>query len=317
MRYKSFGTTGMTVSEMALGTWGIGGAGWDERPEESRLGAIRAAVEQGVNLIDTAPAYNAGAAERFVGRVLEEMGVRQKMFIATKCGTEFINGGYVRDCSAAAVIRECEESLRNLRTDYIDLYLIHWPDGKTPFAETMDALSRLKQQGKILHVGVSNFTREQMEAAGKFCPIEVYQTQHSMVFRNNEEQMRWAAAQGMGVMAYGALGGGILTGAIRERREYAPSDSRNRFYRHFQEPMFSKIMELLKEMDQLSSARDGLPLSQIALNWSAQKAFVSCCVVGAQSENRVLENTGAFDWSLTPEEDAALEEALARHLAEV
>ena len=129
--------------------------------------------------------------------------------------------------------------------------------------------------------------------------------------------MRWAAAQGMGVMAYGALGGGILTGAIRERREYAPSDSRNRFYRHFQEPMFSKIMELLKEMDRLSSARDGLPLSQIALNWSAQKAFVSCCVVGAQSENRVLENTGAFDWSLTPEEDAALEEALARHLAEV
>lgn len=283
MRYKSLGTTGMTVSEMALGTWGIGGAGWDEHPEESRLGAIRAAVEQGVNLIDTAPAYNAGAAERFVGRVLEEMGVRQKMFIATKCGTEFINGGYVRDCSAAAVIRECEESLRNLRTDYIDLYLIHWPDGKTPFAETMDALSRLKQQGKILHVGVSNFTREQMEEAGKFCPIEVYQTQHSMVFRNNEEQMRWAAAQGMGVMAYGALGGGILTGAIRERREYAPSDSRNRFYRHFQEPMFSKIMELLKEMDQLSSARDGLPLSQIALNWSAQKAFVSCCVVGAQS----------------------------------
>ena len=132
MRYKPFGNTGMEVSELTLGTWGIGGAGWDQRSEEDRLSAIRTALECGVNLIDTAPAYNAGAAERYVGRVLEEMGMRQKVYVATKCGTEFIGGAYVRDCSAEVVIRECESSLRNLRTDYIDLYLIHWPDGKTP-----------------------------------------------------------------------------------------------------------------------------------------------------------------------------------------
>lgn len=316
MRYKPFGNTGMRVSEMALGTWGIGGAGWDQRPEQSRLDAIRAAVDCGVNLIDTAPAYNAGEAERFVGRVLKDMGARQKMFIATKCGTEFIDGAYVRDCSAEAVVRECETSLRNLQTDYIDLYLIHWPDGKTPFAETMDALARLKREGKVLHVGVSNFTRAQMEEAGEYCPIEVYQAQHSMVFRENEEQMAWAAAQGMGVMAYGSLGGGILTGAIREKREYAPGDSRNRFYKHFQEPMFSKIMGLLGEMDRLSAARGGVPLSQFALNWSARRPFVSCCIVGAQSGARVGENAAAFDWTLTPEENAALDSALARYLGD-
>lgn len=314
MRYKPLGNTGMKVSELALGTWGIGGAGWDQRPEESRLGAIRAAVECGVNIIDTAPAYNAGEAERYVGRVLEELGARHQVVLTTKCGTEFLDGSYVRDCSAEAVIRECENSLRNLRTDYIDLYLIHWPDGKTPFPETMDALSRLKRQGKILHVGVSNFTRQQMEEAGAFCPIEVYQAQHSMVFQENEETMRWAAGQGMGVMAYGALGGGILTGAIREKKEYAPGDSRSRFYRHFQEPMFSRIMALLKEMDRFSSEKGSVPLSQIALNWSAQKPFVSCCIVGAQSRKRMEENAAAFDWSLSPEECALLEEMIARNL---
>lgn len=314
MRYAPLGNTGMLVSEMALGTWGIGGAGWDQRSEESRLDAIRAAVDCGVNLIDTAPAYNAGEAERYVGRVLAEMGIRKNMFITTKCGTEFIDGCYVRNRSAEAVARQCEESLRNLRTDYIDLYLIHWPDGDTPFQETMDVLSRLKRQGKVLHVGVSNFTREQMEEAGAYCPIEVYQTQHSMVFQENEARMQWAASQGMGVMAYGALGGGILTGAIREKKEYAPSDSRSRFYRHFQEPRFSQIMGLLGELDQFSAQKADVPLSQIALDWSAQKPFVSCCVVGAQSRKRVQENAAAFDWSLTPEEREALDEAIARHL---
>lgn len=316
MRYRPFGNTGMEVSELSLGTWGIGGAGWDSHSQESRVAAIQTAVDCGVNLIDTAPAYNAGEAERYVGRVLSEMGARQRVYLATKCGTEFIDGAYVRDCSAAAVVRECEASLRNLQTDYIDLYLIHWPDGKTPFAETMDALARLKQQGKILHVGVSNFTQAQIEEAERFCPIEVYQAQHSMVFTQNEGQMQWAAARGMGVMAYGALGGGILTGAIRQKQEYAAGDSRSRFYRHFQEPMFSKIMKLLQEMDRLSADRGGVSLSQIALNWSSQKPFVSTCIAGAQSGRRVRENAETFDWSLSPAETDALDQAISRCLGQ-
>ena len=148
MRYKLLGKTGMKVSEMTLGTWGIGGAGWDDNPEETRLDAIRAAVECGVNFIDTAPAYNGGIAERYIGKVLKDMGVRKDMIITTKCGTEFINGTYVRSCARDTILRECEESLRNLQTDYIDLYLIHWPDAQVPLEETMDALNTLKQQGK-------------------------------------------------------------------------------------------------------------------------------------------------------------------------
>ena len=116
-------------------------------------------------------------------------------------------------------------------------------------------------------------------------------------------------------MAYGALGGGILTGAIRERREYAPGDSRSRFYQHFREPMFSRIMELLEEMDRLSETRGGTPLAQLALNWSAGKPFVSTCVAGAQTGRKVRENAAAFDWSLTPGERERLDQAIARCLS--
>ena len=316
MRYKEFGNTGLRVSEMALGTWGIGGAGWDTYTDEARLDAIHAAIECGVNLIDTAPAYNAGAAERYVGKVLKDMGVRDKVYIATKCGTEFIDGAYVRDCSAAAVIRECEESLRNLQTDYIDLYLVHWPDAKVPVEETMGALNTLKEQGKIRHIGVSNFTREQIQEAEQFGSIEACQLQYSMVSRASQAQLEWAAQQGKGVMTYGSLGGGILSGAIRKLETYAAGDSRNRFYKHFQEPTFSKIMKVLETMDQISAARGQVALSQIAINWAAQKPFVSTCIVGAQTRRKIEENAAGFGWELTEAELAQLDKAIAEHLGQ-
>lgn len=312
MRYKVFGKTGMRVSEMTLGTWGMGGVGWDDNPEEVRQDAIRAAVEAGVNFMDTAPAYNGGAAERCLGKTLEDMGVRKDIVISTKCGNVFVDGvTYRRDGSAAGIRRQCEDSLRNLRTDYIDLMLVHWPDPATPFEETMTELGKLKQEGKILHVGVSNFSQAQMEEAGQYCGIEAYQPQYSMVHRDDEALIRWAAEQGMGIMTYGSLGGGILTGRFRELTTFAASDSRNRFYKHFHEPVFSRVMELLKVMDRFSQEHDNVPLAQIALNWCAQKEFVSTCIVGAQHREKVFQNAAAFSWSLTPEEMAALDQAIS------
>ena len=310
MRYKQFGKTGMQVSEMALGTWGIGGVGWDTHSEESRLDAIRAAVEAGVTFFDTAPAYNAGVAEQVLGKALADLGARKNVIISTKCGNEYINGGYVKDGDPKKILRECEESLRNLRTDYIDLYLVHWPDPNTPFEETMEALNRLKKEGTILHVGVSNFSKEQMEEAGRICPIEAFQPHYSMVNRTNEDLMRWASEQGMGIMTYGSLGGGILTGAYRQLQTFDPKDNRSRFYKHFQEPMFSRIMALLKEMDRFSAEHGNVPLAQIALNWCAGKDFVSSCIVGAQTRAKVEENCAAFAWNLTAEEMAWLDQAV-------
>ena len=314
MIYTPFGNTGLQVSEIALGTWGIGGAGWDENSEETRLDAIRTAIESGINFIDTAPAYNGGIAEDYVGRVVQEMGIRDKVHIVTKCGTEFVNGKYVRSCEPATILRECDTSLRNLRTDYIDLYLIHWPDASVPIEATMAALQYLKDQGKILHIGVSNFSREQIIEASKYGPIEAYQPQYSMVFRSNEEQMKWAAEQGMGVMAYGSLGAGILTGTYRKRPKFPPTDNRSRFYKHFKEPMFSKIMKLVELMDVMAEAHGGIPLAQIAINWCVQKEFVHSSIVGVQHRERIMENCNCFDWSLTEEEIAILEAAIKLYL---
>lgn len=314
MIYTPFGRTGLQVSEIALGTWGIGGAGWDENTEDTRLDAIRSAIESGINFIDTAPAYNNGIAEDYVGRVVQDMGIRDKVHIVTKCGTEFINGKYVRSCEPAAILRECDTSLRNLRTDYIDLYLIHWPDASVPMEATMAALLHLKDQGKIRHIGVSNFSKEQIIEARKYGPIEAYQPQYSMVFRSNENQMKWAAEQGMGVMAYGSLGAGILTGTYRKRPKFPPTDNRSRFYKHFKEPMFSKIMKLVNLMDVMAEAHGGIPLAQIAINWCVQKEFVHSSIVGVQHRERIMENCNSFDWSLTEEEIAILEAAIKLYL---
>ena len=158
MRYKTLGKTGIKVSQMCLGTWGIGGQGWSEYSDEERLSAIQTAVEYGVNFIDTAPAYNSGQAERYVGNAIEKMNNRDKMIISTKCGNEFVDGKYYRCGSKKKIMKQCEESLRNLKTDYIDVYLVHFPDPEVEIEETVDAVETLKKEGKILHAGVSNFT---------------------------------------------------------------------------------------------------------------------------------------------------------------
>ena len=313
MKYRELGTTGMNISQITLGTWGMGDVGWDHYDESTRIDAIRTAAQCGVNLIDTAPAYNNGASERLVGKALAQLGIRNELYISTKCGNVFVDGKvYRRDGSAAMIRQQCEESLVNLQTDHIDVMLIHWPDPDTPFEETLGALNELKKEGKILHIGVSNFTQEQILEAGKYGRIEVIQPPYSMVNTQQEEMMQWAFLQGIGSMTYGSLGGGILTGKIREAKEYAPTDSRNRFYKHFHEPLFSCAMKIVDVMDEISESHGNVPLSQIALNWSYRKDYVSTCIVGAQTKEKVLENCAAADWSLSEEEAAILDEAVKK-----
>ena len=170
----------------------------DAHSDEERMDAIKAALDCGINFIDTAPAYNAGRAEQYIGETLHCLGARKHVILTTKCGNKYVDGKYIRCGSEALIRRQCEESLRNLQTDYIDLYLVHWPDPNVSMEETIGAVAQLKKEGKILHAGVSNFTKEQIEEAGKYCEIEAYQPQYSMLDGDNEAVIRWAAAQGMG-----------------------------------------------------------------------------------------------------------------------
>ena len=298
-----FGKTEMMVTPMTFGTWGIGGAGWDANSDETRLDAIAAAVECGINFIDTAPAYNAGKAERYIGKALDDLGHgwREKVLIATKCANAFIDGQYVRSGKADLILRQCDESLQNLRTDHIDLLIVH------------GALNRLKEEGAIRHIGVSNFNLEQLKHAMEVADVEALQVQFSMVDMDNLEVMQWAHEQDLGVMTYGSLGGGILTGRYRTIEKYEAMDSRNRFYPYFKEPMFSKVMKLLDVMQTIADAR-GVQLAEIAMNWSRQKPFVDTSIFGAQKRSRIESNAKCMDWELTAEEMLTLDEAIAEIL---
>lgn len=306
MQYQEFGKTGLRVSKICLGTWGIGGAGWDSYSDESRMDAIKAALECGINFIDTAPAYNAGKAECYVGETLNKLKKRKEVVISTKCGNKFVDGKYLRCGSKESILKQCDESLKNLKTDYIDIYLVHWPDPDVELEETIDAVSTLKKEGKILHAGVSNFSKEQIEEAQKYCKIEAFQPQYSLADRKDEKLIRWAYEQGLGIMTYGTLGGGILTGNYRKLRTFEQTDSRNRFYPYFKEPLFSKAMELLTIMDQIAEERN-VSLAQIAEKWVIQERFVSSCIIGTQSRARVEENCRNLQWELTDNEIRRLE----------
>ena len=274
--------------------------------KETAAECVKHAIGLGYRLADAAQGYD-NEAEVWYG--IKESGIgRSEVFIISKVSPDAVRSGKVRE--------SLDRTIEAFGGTYVDLMLIHWPDVNTDFAETADALNALKKSGKVLHIGVSNFTREQMEEIGQYCTLEAYQPQYSMVVRTNEEQMKWAAEQGMGVMTYGSLGGGILTGAFRKLTTFEATDSRNRFYKHFQEPMFSKVMKVLEVMDRISADRDNVPLSQIALNWCAQKEFVSSCIVGAQSRRKIEENCAAYQWMLTSEEIALLDAAIEQYLVE-
>lgn len=312
MRYKQFRNAGVSVSALAVGTWAIGGQNYGQVNREDSIRAIRTMIDHGVNLVDTAPCYGNGASEKIVGEALKGI-PRDKILISTKFGliTDVYSGDYVKHASYKSVMREVESSLMNLETDYLDFYYVHWPDVLTPIDETMAALNTLKKQGKIRFIGVSNFSCEQIEAAEQYAQIDVQQPPYSMVNQKFTDLMKWGYEKGIDSMTYGSLGSGILTGAIRTLPEFEPGDMRLTFYDFFAEPVFSKIMEFLKTMDEIAAAH-GVPVAQVALNWSTQKDFVGTALCGVRNERETLENCSAFEWSLSEDEITALDQELAR-----
>lgn len=314
MRYKQFGITDMKVSALTVGTWAIGGAYWGEVNKQDSIRAIHAMLDHGVNMIDTAPGYNFGESERVVGEALK--GRREKVYITTKTGVyNDKKEPYIKDCRKETVFRLCEESLKNLQTDYIDLMVIHWPDVNynTPFEETMEALNSLKSAGKIRHIGVSNFDQVQIEEIRRFGDVVALQPPYSMVNRSQEDLMKWTHANGMANMTYGSLGAGILTGAIRELPDFAPDDSRLTFYDFFQEPKFSRVMQLLKVLDEIADGHH-VPVAQVAVNWNSQKDFVTTSLCGVRNVREAEENCQGFEWSLTEEEMKVIDKAIAEYL---
>ncbi len=312
MRYKQFHNANVKVSELGIGTWGMGGQHYGSVNRQEAIKAIKKMLEKGVNLIDTAPCYGNGAAEKIVGEALRDI-PRDKVLISTKFGLvpNYFAGGLVKDASFQNVIREVESSLMNLETDYIDFYYVHWPDVNTPMAETMEALKLLKKEGKIRFIGVSNFSVEQIEEARQYGVIDVQQPPFSMVDQTYVKLMEWGMEKGMDSMTYGSLGAGILSGAVRSMPEFGENDARRNFYDFYREPKFSKVMELLKVMDAVA-AKHNSTVAQTALNWSTQKDYVGTALVGVRDEKHAEDNCAAFEWKLDQEDMAMLDAELSR-----
>ena len=311
MRYKHVGNAGIDISALAVGTWAIGGQQWGDVNEKDSIDAIRAMIDGGVNLVDTAPIYGNGHSEEVVGKALEN-GYREKVFLATKFSiSNDENGAVINNGSYENAIWECEQSLKRLNTDHIDIYIMHWPDPATPVEVTMKALADLKKSGKIRFIGVSNFDRNLIEEAQKVVRIDFLQPPYSMVEESQKELLAWCETQGIGTMTYGSLGAAILTGAIREPPDWDEKDTRNTFYDYFKNPQYSKIMELLKVMDKIAQVRNK-PLAQIAINWSTQKSYVSTAICGVRDPQQAYENCATFDWELTGEEMELIDSEIER-----
>lgn len=315
MKYKKFGNTGLNLSQLALGTWALSGD-MGHIEDKDAFAAIDAMIDCGCNFIDTAPTYGRGAAEELLGRALKANGKRDEITLLTKCGIRWPDGpkdfskGSIRDSSYASIMKQIDQSLERLQTDHIDIYLIHWPDVNTPIEETIEALNEMKKAGKIRFTGVSNFEEPLLSRVYELKALDVIQYEYNALNRTREELLKTYSDKGVATMGYGSLGGGILTGTIREIPKFDEHDARRGFYgRFFQEPMFSKVMTMLETADKIAADRN-VSVAEIFLNWALKHDFINTLLTGVTTADMARINTAAMNWDLTDDEFAMLNAAL-------
>jgi len=267
MEQIAIGASGLNTSRIGLGTWAIGGWMWGGTDEAQSIATIRSAVERGVTLIDTAPAYGFGRSEEIVGKALAEGGLRDKVQIATKVGLAWKDGAVFRDSRPARIRREIEDSLRRLRTDVIDLYQVHWPDLETPFAQTARTLEDLRREGKLRAIGVSNYAPAQMEAFRAVARLDAVQPPYNLFEREIEaDVLPYAKRTGLTVVSYGALCRGLLSGRMTTETRFEGDDLR-KVDPKFQGERFHQYLTAIDELKTLARDRFGKSVLALAVRW--------------------------------------------------
>src|SRR5258706_3469066 len=247
--------TSLQVSRVALGTWAMGGWMWGGTDERDSIATIRAALDRGINLIDTAPAYGFGLSEEIVGKAVAAKGLRSRAVIATKVGLDWRDGKVYRNATRGRIMQEIDQSLRRLRTDYIDIYQVHWPDPLVPIEETAEAMRTLYDQGKIRAIGVSNFSVAQMERFRQVAPLHVLQPPYNLFERAIEaDVLPYCRTNNIATLGYGALCRGLLSGRMRADTTFEGDDLR-RIDPKFQPPRFAQYLEALRQLDQFAHDR--------------------------------------------------------------
>lgn len=267
MEQIAIGKSGITTSRVGLGTWAIGGWMWGGSEERESIATIQSAVDRGITLIDTAPAYGFGRSEEIVGKALAEGGLRGKVQIATKVGLAWKDGKVYRDSTSARIRQEIEDSLRRLRTDVIDLYQVHWPDLDTPFEETARTLEDLRRAGKIRAIGVSNYSPEQMEQFRRAAALDAVQPPYNLFEREIEaDVLPYAEKASLTVLSYGALCRGLLSGRMTPATTFEGDDLRKTDPK-FQQPRFAQYLAAVERLQALAQNRFGKSVLALAVRW--------------------------------------------------
>jgi aryl-alcohol dehydrogenase-like predicted oxidoreductase len=314
MEYRQLGKSNLKPSAIVYGAWAIGGSMWGKADEADAVAAIRTSIDLGINAVDTAPLYGFGQSERLVGQALA--GRRDKVLIFTKycLRADRTEGEFFftmddfgkpvkvyKNARKEAIYEECERSLRDLGTDYIDLYQCHWRDNTTPVEETMEAMARLIEQGKIRAAGVSNFTVEEIEACNKVIPLASDQPPFSMVNRGAKDDiLPFCLKNKIGIVVYSPMQRGLLTGKFKPDHKFDPYDHRAG-QPHFKPQNIRRINTFLEGLRPIMEEHNATT-SQVVVNWTIQQPGITSALVGARNAEQARENAGAGAFMLTLKE---------------
>ena len=316
MERRQLGTSNLYITPIGVGAWAMGGGDWEFSwgPQDDRasIDAIHEALDRGVNWIDTAAVYGLGHSEEVVARALE--GRRDRPHVFTKCSLVWSRDRNItRSLKADSVRRECEASLRRLKIDAIDLYQIHWPEPESEIEEGWTELARLKEEGKVRNIGVSNFSVAQMKRIQKIAPITSLQPQYSILNRAVESEILPFAAQNrIGVIVYSPMASGLLTGAFtRQRVATLPADDWRRRGANFQEPQLSRNLAIAALLAEIGK-RHGRTPGEAAIAWTLHNPAVTAAIVGVRRRDQVGGVIGALEFRLSDAEFAEIQDALAQ-----
>jgi aryl-alcohol dehydrogenase-like predicted oxidoreductase len=320
MKTKKLGNSDMNLTPIGVGAWAIGGSGWafawGPQDDDDSIAAIHAALDKGINWIDTAAVYGLGHSEEVVGKAVK--GRANPPYIFTKCERIWNERGEIaKSLKADSIRREVEASLRRLQIERIDLYQIHWPEPDEQVEEGWSTLAALKAEGKVRYIGVSNFNVQQLQRAQAIAPVTSLQPPYSMLAPEIEESiLPYCGANNIGVLAYSPMKSGLLSGAMTHERVAAmPADDFRRRTPHFQEPLLTRnlaLVELLRAIGQ----RHGRNPGEVAIAWALRRPEVTAAIVGMRSARQVDGVIGAAEFRLSAGEVAEIEKFFVDHAAQ-
>jgi len=317
MRTRKLGKTGLQLTTIGVGTWAIAGGawkfGWGRQDERQAVSGVVRGVELGINWIDTAAVYGDGRSEELVGRALKQLGSSRRPIIATKCGRIVQPDGNVSGVlRRESIVAECEASLRRLGIDCIDLYQMHWPDPDDQIEEGWSAMADLVQQGKVRHIGVSNFSVDQMDRVRGIYEIASLQPPYSMITAAAEKKLLpYCAEHRIGVVAYSPMCKGLLTGAFtRERAAALSADDHRCRDPKFREPQLSRHLELVDHLKSIA-AEHNRTVAELAIAWVLRRPAVTSAIVGVRRPEQIDQTAGAGDWELPGDVIARIDQLLS------